>query len=130
MVIARSTRETFRFQLEAERNLPEGERTTFLLAHLPTRIMIELLDLASRGESGKWIMVALKVGLVGWENFNDADGRPEPFVFDRRPCKLHGIDIEKPVSDDSLNALPAAVAAQIAKAVIEGNQITATDAKN
>ncbi len=130
MVIARSTRERIPYVSEADRQLPPEQQTTFYLAVLPNWMMLNLLQLQNEAKHDQWILLALSAGLRGWDNFPDEDGNETPFSRDRRRRNIAGVDVQDPVSEASINAIPSTLLLELAKAVVESNQLTANDAKN
>jgi hypothetical protein len=131
MVIARSTRERIPYVLEAERQLPPEQQTTFYLAVLPNWMMLNLLQLMQEAKHDRWVLLALTAGLRGWDNFRDEDGHETPFVREtRRRRNVAGVDVPDPVAEASLNALPSSLLFELANAIVSANQLTGDDAKN
>lgn len=130
MVIARSTRENIPFVLQAERDLPPEQQTVFKIATLNHDTMLALLQMMAEGQARKWIKVALAAGLRGWTNFRDEHGNETEFRRSDRTVTIHGIEVAKPVSDKTLDAIPADILLELAQAVIECNQVSVDDAKN
>ena len=132
MPIARSTRETFDFVVTADRRLPKEQQTTFHLRRLPTVIMLRLRDLREGDDAaiGSWMMVALRAGLAGWTNFLDADGAQVPFALDAAPATVCGIALPASASEQSVNRLGVQDATELALAIMQGNELSADDAKN
>lgn len=132
MPVARSTRETFDFVTLADRQLPPEKRTTFHLRSLPTSLMMRLRDLRDGEEAqvGRWLVIALRAGVAGWTNFVDSDGNQTPFAKDARPVTLFGIELRDTASEASIDRLSTEDAQEIALAIVQGNQLTATDLGN
>jgi hypothetical protein len=71
--------------LDIDAGKPEAERPTFLYRFLTARQMRQRRDLLNQAkdlpdEQAEPLLVqALAVGLAGWRNLRDADGRPVPF---------------------------------------------------
>jgi hypothetical protein len=131
MVIARSTRENIRYVLESERELAADKQSVFLIATLPNKMMLAILQLISRAEPQKWIELALRAGLRGWDNFPDEDGKPTPFAREEGKTRaVHGVEVKNPVKDEALELLPPSILLELANAILSANQIQDDDAKN
>lgn len=130
MVVSRSTRENIPYVLQAERDLSAEQQTTFKLASLSHDTLLAILQLISEGQPRKWVKVALAAGLRGWSNFRDADGNETEFRRSERSVTMHGVEISKPVTDKTLDAIPTELLLELAQAVVEANQATVDDAKN
>jgi hypothetical protein len=131
MAIARTTRERIPYVPEAERELPPEQQTTFYLAVLPNWMMLALLQMQNEARHDRWILLALTAGLRGWDNFPDENGVETPFTREtRRRRNIAGVEVLDPVSEASLNAVPANLLLELAKAIIEANQLTSAEAKN
>lgn len=77
------------YVLETDRELPAEEQTKFFIKPLSARQNAQIQDgmRFNKTENGATIenigthtLEILKYGLVGWENFNDADGNPIKFT--------------------------------------------------
>jgi hypothetical protein len=130
MVVSRSTRENIPYVLLAERELPADQQTTFKLASLSHDTLLAQLQLIAEGQVRKWVKVALAAGLRGWTNFRDADGNETEFRRSDRTVTIHGIEITKPVTDKTLDAIPSELLLELAQAIVDANQATVDDAKN
>ena len=130
MVIARSTRENIPFVLQAERDLPPEQQTVFKIATLNHDTMLALLQMMAEGQARKWIKVALAAGLRGWTNFRDADGNETEFRRSDRTLTIHGIEVQRPVTDKTLDSIPSELLLELAQAIVDANQATVDDAKN
>ena len=131
MAIARSTRERIPYVIEAERQMPPDQQTTWYLAVLPNWMMLNLLQLMQEGKHDRWVLLALTAGLRGWDNFRDENGLDVPFSREtRRRRNVAGVDVADPVSEASLNAIPSDLLLELARAVLEVNQLKDDEAKN
>lgn len=132
MAIARSTTETFTYVTLADRQQPPERQTKFLLRRLSTKLMLSLQNLREGDEAaiGKWMIVALRAGIAGWENFCDETGAPIEFAADAGRKAVFGIELDRSASEDSINRLATEDATEIALAIMRGNQVTVDDAKN
>lgn len=138
MALARSTRETFPYVLEADRRLPKEQQTLFRLRRLSNAQMLAIDNLvtvdAQTGavamRAGDQKVAALRAGLAGWENFNDEGGAPVPFRTDTGTRVVHGVTVENPVAMETLDQLRTEDARELAAAILAGNQLTTDDAKN
>jgi hypothetical protein len=133
MPVARSTRETFPFVTEADRQLSKDKQTTFHLRQLSTRTMLALRDLREGDEAavGKWLIVALRAGLVGWENFCDSTGAAVEFTLDKKARFVHGVLIEHAAaSEASIEYLSPQDAQEIGLAIMRGNTLSLDEVGN
>jgi hypothetical protein len=132
MVIARTTRENIEYVPLADRQLPEAEQTTFLLAALPNHQMLQLLPMtADIRRLPEWITIALKAGLRGWRNFRREDGSEVEFRReDGRRKTIFGVEVMNPASDATLELLPTELCTELAQAILDANRVTVDDAKN
>lgn len=131
MVIARSTKENIPYVLEAERDLPPEQQSTFLLASLSNDMMMSLLQLMQEGQTKKWVEVTLTAGLRGWRNFLGEDGNEAPFRRDPNLTRgVHGVEIKGPVAKATLELLPTEHLFELAQAVMRANKLSPDDAKN
>lgn len=130
-MLSRTTRENIPYQLEGERHLPPEQRSTFLLATLPNHLMLTILELSSQQQHQKWIELALKAGLRGWENFPDAEGRPTPFLREEgRTRNVHGAEVKSPVRSETIELIPSKILLELANAIVGANQLKDEDVKN
>lgn len=132
MAIARTTKETFDYITLADRELPQEKQTRFHLRRLSTATMLMLRNLRDGEDArlGSWLTVALRAGIAGWENYVDPDGKAVPAVFDRVPATISGIQLQRSLSEESINHLSTGDAMEIALAVMTGNELTVEDVKN
>ena len=77
------------YVLEVDRDLPVDEQTKFFIKPLSAKQNAAIQDGMKFSKSEKGAVIdnigshtldTLKSGLVGWENFNDADANPIKFV--------------------------------------------------
>lgn len=130
MVVSRSTRENIPYVLRSERDLPPEQRTTFLLASLSHDMLLAIVQMMQHGETRQWVKVALAAGLRGWNNFRDENGNETPFARSEKTQVIHGVEIRKPVANQTLDLIPAELLLELAEAVVEANKATSEDAKN
>lgn len=88
MPIALDPKETYDYVLEAERKLGDEEQTVFQLRGLTiaeeaalnnTLVASDMGGDEMKWKTGDYQLKTLKLGLVGWRNFNDAEGVDVPF---------------------------------------------------
>lgn len=138
MAIGITTGQVHDYVLARERALPAEQQTRFKLRTLSTRQRFRLMDLTRvDGRSGKVEIrtgeiqyTALRVGLVGWESFKDADGQDIEFLRDKGKVNVNGIDVHEPPTDGTLDRLTSEDAFELAEAITSANHLTKADAKN
>jgi hypothetical protein len=137
MTIARTTKETFDYLLEADRKLPPGEQTVFQLRRLSNATMLALENLTTfdsaasiNVRTGDAKIVTLHSGLAGWKNLRDAERNEVTFKADVGRKVILGVAIDNPASSESLERLSIADLKELAGAILAGNQVTVDDAKN
>lgn len=118
MVIARSVTETFSVVLESDK---ESERpTTFRIRALPHRVMLALPGLSPKEQ----VELIVRAGVADWENLVDGAGAPVPARRADQAQNLFGVEVDKPLSLESLDALPLFVVTELSEAVLEQNKLT------
>ncbi len=85
------------FVLKCDKDLPPEEQTIFKIKPLTAKQYMEMADtMEYSGETVKHMGLAtynmLKIGLIGWKNFKDAEGNDVSFITNM---------------DDNLNRIPA-----------------------
>jgi hypothetical protein len=133
MPVARTTKQTFPFVLTGERELPTERQTVFHLRALSTEQWLALRDLEKGGEPllGRWLLLALRLGVAGWDRFPDAEGNATPFEATTRDELVHGVVVPKgSATKESVNFLATEHATEIAFAIIKANGIDANDLGN
>jgi hypothetical protein len=138
MAIARSTKETFDYILEADRALSPAEQTVFQLRRLSNAIMLALENLTTVDSTGGSIAVrtgdakalALHAGVAGWRNLRDEKGNEVPFKAHEGRKLILGVALQDPASSESLERLRVDDLKELAGAIFAGNQVTVADAKN
>lgn len=138
MAVARTTRETFDFVLEADRALPPEQQTVFHLRSLSQATMMAIENLMTIDpsmatmslRSGDQKLLVLRAGLAGWTRFMDADGVEVPFRAEPGRRSVFGTSIDSPAAMECIERLRTSDAREIADAIILGNQLTKTDVKN
>jgi uncharacterized protein YcfJ len=144
MPIALNINATKRYVLEADRKLPQEHQTIFILGNLPLEERIKIEDeQAQYGVSTdknpeakadmtikqhKRNLEIVKLGLVGFENFKDGDGKDVLFETVAMPGGRAGS--KNVVSGKCLNRFTMEWIDEIAKAIIDLNAITPEEAKN
>ena len=125
MPIALDPKQTFSFVLKDDLDLPEDQRTTFTLRGLTvseeamvTDSMIAATSSADEFSlrTGTHQLTVLRLGLKGWTNFNDAEGKPVAFEV----AKGH----PKHVTDDALDRILPRHRQEIANAILERGTVT------
>jgi len=120
MPIFTRPRESYEYTLRAEIDLPEDERTTFLLTDLRERDRVRIMDSfkievsdssdsGAVGGSGTRIYMAIKAGLVGWRGARYEDGTDVPFKTESG---------SKRVSDETLELLSWADKMELAEQIL------------
>ena len=137
MVIARSVNETFTYVCQADRALEVSQQTTFRLQRLPATVGMALDNLHEGSATGQVTLkvgdqkiVALMAGIDGWENFNDAEGRPVEFKKMTGERSVFGITIKNPAQRSMIDFLPEDIANELAGVIREENTVTEDEAKN
>jgi hypothetical protein len=131
MPVARNVTDSFTYVLKEDRALPEAQRSTFHLRTLTTRMhgRLRKLDLADISEA------TLRLGVAGWDNFNDADGAPVECKHERTARagdRLADVGLlleegAQVLSVESLNRIPARFLDELTMAVLRGNALTDDD---
>ena len=134
MPIAIDTSRPFDYVLKCDRT---AERpTVFQLARMSVAVRAPLQDglvvvdnaaKTSRVNSGTTELQTLRLGLLGWSDFYDAEGRPVPFETNAGMRTRGGRAM---VTDACLDRLSNEHQKELAEAIIEGNVLTADDRKN
>jgi len=143
MPIALSLNATKKYVLEADKKLPVDQQTIFELANLPIEERIKIEDAqAQYGVSTskdpeetadmtikvhKRNYDIVKLGLVGFENFKDADGNDVVFETVATPKKNGSKNI---VSSRCLDHFAMEWIDELAKAIIDLNSISVAETKN
>jgi hypothetical protein len=139
MVVARSARETFTYVLLCDRALPPEKQSVFTLRRLSTRTMMALENLQSidLGGTNKVTVrlgdqrtVILRAGLCAWTNFNTANGQPAEFKSDAGVRMVHGVEIDRPASQSTVDLLEPEHAKELVDAIVAGNTVTPDDVGN
>ncbi len=133
MAVARSTKESQDYVLQADRKLPVEQQTKFHLATMKTHTHVRVQGmLATAGNlTGELVWLLLKLGLTGWTGFNDEQGQPIPFTREsRKLTHASGIEIQNPATDTTLNWLTVEDAYELAGAILRASTVTVDDAGN
>lgn len=138
MPVARSRSEVLRYVTKADRALPIERQSVFLLRPLTNRqwtAIQNLVRLQADGESvqvmrGEQRLLALKLALVGWENFADADGAPAKWEVQKGPRTICGFECMDPVTDAALEQLSIADYTEIAEEILRTAVLSEDDVKN
>ena len=137
MVVARSVNETFQYVCHSDRQLPQDQQTTFILRRLPATVGMALDNLHEATQTGQVTLrvgdqriVTLQAGLAGWTNFNDAQGAPIEFKHEHGVRSVYGITVKNPAKVEMIDYLPEEIGEELARAIVEGNQLSEDDAKN
>lgn len=119
----------FPYVLKQHRELPEGERPTFRLRYLGSRLLGDLHRLLTE-DSGRALWIVACAGVVGWEGL-ERDG--EEFAFEPVGDKkriLHGITVQGGASEACIDPLPYEVVAELAEQILSANTLDRGSAKN
>src|SRR3990170_460493 len=135
MVVALDPRLPFAYVLKSDRSLPPDQQTRFQLRPLTYQEDVYLRDqtvVISEDGGGKVMMgsrrnLRLRLGLVGWSNLRDAQGRDVPFATEEQ--FLAG-EKRPVVSTASLERLSRVVREELADAVEEAVAPTAEERGN
>ncbi len=128
MPIALDPKSTYPYVLKAERDLPEAQQTVFHLRGLTVSEEASVSDsmiLAHSGSdelafrAGTHQLTVLRFGLRGWERFCNAEGDEVPF----ESTKGH----PRHVTDECLDRLHPKDRAELAAAILERGEITASE---
>jgi hypothetical protein len=144
MPIALNINATKKYILEADRKLPIEQQTIFELANLPIEERIRIEDAqAQYGVSTdanpdskadmtikqhKRNLEIVKLGLVGFENFKDSDGKNVVFETIASTGGKNGS--KNIVSGKCLNRFAMEWIDELAKAIIDLNALTSEEIKN
>lgn len=128
-----STKQSVSYVPECDKDLPQGEQTTFLLKQLSPNeeALLDNMFSSVRGDSmdmriGDQQLFALHMGLVGVENFFDEDGNA--IKLEREKGKLHGF--VQPLTNKFLAYIPKDVRSELANEIIGLGRIDEAEAKN
>lgn len=123
MPIAVDPAKVVRYVLRAERELPPEQQTVFLLKALTARETADVEDalffqtaIGTMVRNGSQRLRILGLGVVGWENFPDSQGRPVPFNTQDKAANWDRIAPEYQT--------------ELANAIMEANRLNAADRKN
>lgn len=132
MPIALNPKEPFEYVLRCDRNLPEEQRTVFLLLPLTVAEDFSLQNRISRQASSVGVAVGdmrrelLQRGLVGVRNFRAPDGSDVPFDTDASKS-FGGRHV---VSDAFLDRLSSLDRTELAEAIQTHNRVSEDERKN
>lgn len=140
MVVALTPGETWDYVLEEDRERPEDERTTFLLATLDYEAHREIHDKAlgtTRGgisegsleiRQGSAIDKILRCGLRGWRNFKDTDGHDVEFKTET----VHVFAGKKRIqpTTETLGRLSQQWCVELAEAIQRNNRVEVAERGN
>lgn len=124
-LIALDPKEIRRFVLKSEKELPTPQQTVFLISPMLFGFRSEVDDALGIGigevkNLSSQIVAILKRCLVGWENFNTADGTPVLFVKNSSGG----------ASDESLNRLRPEWRNEIGMEIYLWSELKSADIKN
>ncbi|MDA8122246.1 MAG: hypothetical protein M0Z38_06745 [Deltaproteobacteria bacterium] len=127
MPIAIDPTKVIEYVLLCDRDLPPEEQTMFELKVLTARELAKIEDGSARADvsgniefrSGTQVINILNVGLKGWRNFKDAQGREVPFRENNGAPRPENWDYLTPDWRREL-----------ANAVTEQTRVTETERKN
>jgi hypothetical protein len=122
--IALDPSETFEYVLECDRELPEGEQTTFTLRGLTgaerdridDMLIVRNADGSQSYRTGSATTSALRFGLKGWGGFRDAKGDEVPFKA-----------IRGTVTDACLDRLTTAWRTELANAITSRGDVSESE---
>lgn len=121
MPIALDPSETFEYVLECDRDLPEGEQTTFTLRGLTgaerdridDMLIVRNVDGSQSYRTGSATTAALRYGLKGWGGFRDAGGGEVSFKA-----------VRGTVTDECLDRLAPAWRTELANAITSRGEVS------
>ena len=121
MVIARTVTETFSVVLESDKG--SAHPTTFRIRALPHRVMLSLPKL----KDAEQVELLVRAGVVGWTGLADAKGVPVEAVRAPQDQVVFGVEVDRPLTTESYDALPISCLSEIANEVITHNTLTKDD---
>jgi hypothetical protein len=127
-------RETFKYVPVGDRELPEAERTTFVLRPLANSEVQAMQNLTSADpvsgqvypNTGTRDLEAARAGLVGWENMRGATGEPIPMP--KKKQVVLGTARDAP-TDEALNLIPKEVLDELVHAINTHARLTVDEGK-
>jgi hypothetical protein len=135
-MLARSPKQSVRFVLPEERELPANEQTVFLLRPLSVledQVLRDSFVLVTKSgpvmQAGAMRVALLRAGLVGWENLRDEVGAEVPFQVIEKPAHVLGRKVRH-ISDESIDRLDDGTIDVLTKAIDDLRQVSRDDAKN
>lgn len=86
MPISSNPNATSPFWLDCDAEIPLDKRPVFLVRFMTTKQVDQHADLMRRAyedpdprRTAELLLEAVHIGIAGWKNFNDPDGKPIPF---------------------------------------------------
>jgi len=141
MPIAIVPNQTWSYVCRQDRELPTDKQTVFKLRALTKRERHAFLNLTSsreitpddtllrRGVEGDARCAVVRAGLVGWDNFCDADGKPVKFALTDEKLLVLGTS-RSVLTDECLEALTDLVEAELYGEILSGSNLNHDDRKN
>lgn len=120
-MIITSVRRPFSYVLVRERELPPDQQSKFMIQPLTFDEAAQIQDALGKTDGkgfGTFKKMCLELGIKGWENVKDADGKDVPFNLD---TKLKKELFARMSVEDQI---------ELSNAVWEGATINDADAKN
>jgi hypothetical protein len=131
MVIAIDPGFEYPYIPKCDKDLPEGEQTTFSLKVLDAKVYARITNSSTlnpntrevRVRGGTVLLDTLREGLVGWNNFKDRDGNPIDFKFNK-------VGKGQRASDESISRIPPKIRSELSDQITEMSDLNKEEAKN
>jgi len=131
-----SVNSTTDYICKCDRGLPKEEQTVFKIRSLSVEqeaVLEDALGQVKQGGDfavnlGSQALLALNLGLENVENLTGPKGKAVKMERDERKALLKGG--VRPWKDESLSQIPRAERNEVAQFIINGGQLTETEAKN
>lgn len=132
MVVSRTKSDVIPYVCRADRALPAEQQTQFLLRPLSSKVVLATQNLRAGGEMqvGTAMLLALKAGLAGWRNFPDPEGKPTPFEQETGVQLVFGVEVDRPVTDATLERVPKDLLIELATAIHTEGKLQDADIPN
>ena len=136
MAVSKSKSDPVPLILDVDKGLTDEEQSKFHTRPLSNaqlaavQNLVQVRDQAVNPNRGAARYLALKCGLVGWENYPDENGTETPFETSKGKETVKGLVIDRPVTDATLERLPIEHWNDLGDKILAANVMTADDTKN
>lgn len=136
MAVSKSKSDPVPLILECDKGLSPDEQSKFHTRPLSNtqlaavQNLVQVRDQAVNPNRGAARYLALKCGLVSWENYPDDKGNETPFATATGTETVKGLAIEKPVTDETLERMPIEHWNDIGDKILAANVLSAEETKN